>query len=84
MRKFGDLMGGLGRLGGLRCEPHGQRCGTSESASRTGRDVGRVGWMEVGRKIVYFSGVRRYSRYFIFSNISTFLYRSYIIPILFV
>ena len=52
MRKFGDLMGGLGRLGGLRCEPHRQRCGTSESASRTGRDVGRV---EVGRKIVYFS-----------------------------
>ena len=52
MRKFGDLMGGLGRLGGLRCEPHRERCGTSESASRTGRDVGRV---EVESKIVYFS-----------------------------
>ena len=81
MRKFGNLMGGLGRLGGLRCEPHRQRCGTSESASRTGRDVGRV---EVGRKIVYFSGIGRYGRYLIFSNISIFLYRSYIIPILFV
>ncbi|WP_311322263.1 hypothetical protein [Capnocytophaga leadbetteri] len=48
------------------------------------RQVGRVGQVEVGRKIVYFSGVGRYGRYLIFSNISIFLYRSYIIPILFV
>ena len=60
------------------------RAGIGGSASRTGRDVGRVGWMEVGRKIVYFSGVRRYSRYLIFSNILVFLYRSYSVPILFV
>ena len=26
----------------LECEPHGQKCGTSGSASRTGRNVGQV------------------------------------------
>ena len=36
MRKFGDLMGGLGRLRGLRCEPHGQRCGTSGTGGTGG------------------------------------------------
>ncbi|WP_304297219.1 hypothetical protein [Capnocytophaga leadbetteri] len=46
--------------------------------------VGQVGRVEVESKIVYFSGIGRYSRYFIFSNILVFLYRSYIIPILFV
>jgi len=32
---------------GWECEPHGQRCGTSGSASRTGKYVRRVG--QVGR-----------------------------------
>ncbi|WP_311339028.1 hypothetical protein [Capnocytophaga leadbetteri] len=59
------------------------RVGQVGRVRQVGR-VGRVGRVEVGRKIVYFSGVRRYSRYLIFSNISIFLYRSYIIPILFV
>ncbi|WP_314280163.1 hypothetical protein [Capnocytophaga leadbetteri] len=57
--------------------------GRVRQVGRVGQ-VGQVGRVELGRKIVYFSGVRRYSRYFIFSNISTFLYCSYIIPILFV
>ena len=42
MRKFGDLMGGLGRLRGLRCEPHGQRCGTSGTGG-TGETGGTGG-----------------------------------------
>ena len=42
MRKFGDLMGGLGRLGGLRCEPHRQRCGTSGTGG-TGETGGTGG-----------------------------------------
>ena len=42
MRKFGDLMGGLGRLGGLRCEPHRQRCGTGGTGGTGGTDGGRA------------------------------------------
>ena len=41
------VVGGLGvraaRAEKWECEPHGQRCETSGSASRTGRDVRRVG-----------------------------------------
>ena len=47
MRKFGDLMGGLGRLGGLRCEPHRQRCGTSGTGG-TGETGGTGGTGETG------------------------------------
>ena len=47
MRKFGDLMGGLGRLRGLRCEPHGQRCGTSGTGG-TGETGGTGGTSRTG------------------------------------
>ena len=47
MRKFGDLMGGLGRLGGLRCEPHRQRCGTG-GTGETGGTGGTGGTGETG------------------------------------
>ena len=45
MRKFGDLMGGL------RCEPHRQRCGTSGTGGTGGTgETGGTGGTGGGRE----------------------------------